>query len=220
MPKNSPVELGTMQGTLWSGTIDSALAKGWLVKDIDYSISFLPLLIGTVGGDIDIAKGDVKGKLGFAIEDENNLSIEQADLRFSAQKMESLLPFPGIELQGLLSTKELELELSNKKIVHLVGASSWNNASVTVQNNSIDLGNFSIDWTTDEVDKSIIGKINKTKNILGLEGTINLSPSGLLDFKGSISTETDKSIYSAFLLFANGKPSQGRLPIKFKKKIQ
>ena len=108
----------------------------------------------------------------------------------------------------------------SQKILSMAGATAWKDAVVTVRNKDWSLGLLVIDWTFNEESQLIKGKFRKTQNLLDIAGTIELQPSGQLEFKGSVSERIDKSIYSALMLFADGKSANGRLPIKFRKKIQ
>jgi len=220
IPSNNQLSLGSITGTIWSGHIETALVKGWRFKDLTYQTNILPLLTGNAGGEVKINKGDLTGSFEFSIADKENLSLTEAELIIVASQLEEIIPFPGIQLDGELSTNDVDLTIENKKLTSLTGTTKWKDALVSVRNKRWELGEFVIDWTTDEAEKIILGKIRKTNNLLKVEGVISLSASGILEFKGSIANTIDKSIYTAFQLFADGKVNQGRLPIKFKKKIQ
>jgi len=220
IPQNSQLNISGMQGSIWSGTIDNIEMSGWVLKEVDYSLSVFSLISGGVGGSSEIHKGDVKGSLSFEITDQNNLEISDANVEIFALKFEKYLSFPGIELNGKLSTNDLDVQLVNKKPVVITGMTSWKNASVSLSNKKWELGGFNISWDTDLEKNLITGTIRKNqKNKLDIDGVINITKIGMLEFKGSIAASTDKAIYSAFSLFADGKVQNGRLPIKFKKKI-
>ncbi len=220
LPNNSNITLENMSGSVWSGSVEKASAHGWELAGIDYQISFLNLLLASAAGDVSIGKGDVVGDFDFSASDAKNLSLSNANLETTADKLATLIPFPGIELEGDLSTQAFEATLTEQKITHLAGTTSWKNAIVTVNKQRWELGEFTVEWTTNDSDQQILGRLKKTKNLLQLEGNVSLNASGVLEFNGSISSATDRNLYTALSLFANGKVELGRLPIKFKKKIQ
>jgi hypothetical protein len=220
IPNNIPVEFENINGTIWFGNISKAVVNDWNFETVDYQLSFISLLVATASGNMSIEKGDAWGELSFSISDQNNLSITQANVKVMAEKMVSFIPFPGIELSGALSSENFDVKIEDKKIVSLSGLTSWKNAVVTVKQQRWELGDFSVDWSTNESDQSMVGRLKKTKNLMDLQGNITLNSAGVLEFKGSISSSTDRNIYTALTLFADGKAELGRLPIKFKKKIQ
>ena len=219
LPKNSDIDIGGMQGSIWSGKIDHIGIKGWFLNDIDYELSFFSLLTAQVGGSAEIHKGDITGDFSFQISNQTNAQIEAANLQLSAMQLEKYIPFPGVELGGTFTSKDFDLLVTNNKPESISGLTSWNNASVSVKNRNWKLGGFEILWHTAADGDLIVGTFNKTNNALKLDGVITISKTGMLEYKGSISTETEQGIYTAFLFFADGKAKNSRLPVKFKKKI-
>ncbi len=220
IPTNVPIKLENMTGTAWSGQVGSASVQGLIAEGINYDISFFALLMASLSGNAEIENGDLTGSFEFFVSDQNNLSVDNASVKMTADTLEKFIPFPGIQLQGALSTDKLSVQLAEAKVVLLSGVTSWNNATVTINNQRQVLGNFVIDWSTNEANSLITGRLRKTKNEIGLEGSITLDKTGVAEFKGSISSSADRNLYTALSLFADGKVELGRLPIKFKKKIQ
>jgi len=183
-------------------------------------LSLISLLTGNLGGSAEFNKGDIKGELAFEISDPKNIEVSDADLNFSAQILESFLPFPGILLDGKLYSENLKVKISDNKATFLAGKTRWDNAKITFAKKEFDIGKLEILWSTDVDKKMITGEIIKTQNILSLEGEITLNASGLFDFSGSVTKKMDKTIYNSLLFFANGKEKNGRLPIRFKKKLR
>ncbi len=220
IPKNNDFQISGMQGSVWSGSIESIQAMQWNLEDIDFDLSIISLMTGNLGGYSQIHDGDITGSLEFEIKDQKNLSISNADIEVFALKFEKYLPIKGVELNGKLSTEDLHIEVINNRPTSLSGKTLWNNASLNLNGNNWKLGDFEITWQTNSEDGTILGALNQAKkNVLDIDGTITVTKAGLLEFKGSIAANIDKNIYAAFSLFANGKVQNGRLPIKFKKKV-
>lgn len=220
IPQNSQLVISGMQGSIWSGEIDTIEIKDWQLQDIDYEISLISLIVGNLGGTGEIHRGDLKGDFFIEMRDSKNIKVGDVNVETSAINFEKYIPFPGVELAGKISTRDFNAQLVNNKPVNLSGTTSWDNASIDINGQKWSLGNFDILWSTDGDNNIITGTLSKSrKNKIDINGKITLLQNGTLEFKGSISQSIDKTIYAAFSLFANGSPASGRLPIKFKKKI-
>ena len=220
LPQNNQLMISGMQGSIWSGAIDMVEIKDWQLQDIDYEISLISLITGNLGGTGEIHGGDLKGNFFLEIRDSKNIELGDVNIETSAINFEKYIPFSGVELTGKISTQDFNAQLVNNRPVNLSGLTSWDNANIDLNGQKWILGNFDIFWSTD-ADKNIItGTLSKSKkNKIDIEGKITLTQNGILEFTGSISQSIDKTIYAAFSLFSNGRPTNGRLPIKFKKKI-
>lgn len=218
IPEKSGLTLVGLDGTVWSGSINHLQAKGWTLGEVKFNTKILALVTGQLGADISILEGDLKGDFSFSLKDDKNIELEDVSIKTKLSHFEKYIPFKGIELNGNIETQNLALKLVDSKPKHLSGITRWNDGAVVFNGKSWQLGNFAINWKTNE-DGSINGTIMKEKNVLDLQGNINISNQGLLDFSGSISTRVDKSMFNAFIFFADGKPSNGRQGLKFKKKI-
>ncbi|PCI68151.1 MAG: hypothetical protein COB38_09105 [Gammaproteobacteria bacterium] len=218
IPEKSGFRLVGLDGTVWSGSIDHLQGKGWTLSEVKFNTKILALVTGQLGADISILEGDLKGDLSFSLKDDKNVELEDVSIKTQFSHFEKYIPFKGIELNGSIETQNLDLKLVDSKPNYLAGITQWNDGAVVFNGKSWQLGNFAINWQTNE-DGSINGTIMKEKNVLDIQGNINISNQGLLDFSGSISTGVDKSMFNAFLFFADGKPSDGRQELKFKKKI-
>ena len=218
IPEKSGLILAGLDGTVWSGNIEYLQVKGWSLNELKFNTNILSLVTGKLGAEISILKGDLKGDFSFSLKDDKNIELEDASIKTQLSHFEKYIPFKGIELNGNIETRALGLKLVDSKPTYLSGVTLWNNGTVVFNGNSWQLGNFAIDWKTNE-DGTIQGEILKEKNELDIQGSINITSQGLLDFSGSVSTSIDKSIFNAFLFFADGKASNGRQALKFKKKV-
>jgi len=218
LPAKSGVVISGIDGTVWSGKIGNLQLQGWSLEDIDFNTRVFSLITGKLGADVNIFKGDLIGNLAFELQDSKTVNLENANIKTSLSHFEKYIPFKGIELKGNLETRQVDLHILASRLTYLYGKTLWNDGAVTFNGKLWTLGNFELDWKTNE-DGSIQAKILKGENILDIQGDINISKQGLLDFSGSISTGVDKSIFNAFLFFADGKQSNGRQALKFKKKI-
>ncbi len=216
--KQKQVTVSGLKGTLWQGQIDQVDFLHWQFKDLDYSVSFFPLLIGRLSSHLAIHQGDIRGPIDLTLVSAGELKIDNANLEMSANQLKSFLPFPGVELIGDLATEDFFLHLKDNKPIKIQGLTHWTRAAIALGERHLPLGNYSIEWTTDDKNH-IVGRIIPSSNQLSLQGKVRLSPQGELEFKGSIGTEIDQQLYNTLLFFSSGPAKNKRLPILFKKKI-
>jgi len=220
IPKNNNLIVGNLTGSLWSGKVDQIMVKGWNLQEIEYNLSILSLISGSFGGSSSVHNGDLNGDFSFQIVDSKHISLSQTNIKIDAVRFEEYMPFPGINLGGTASTKDFSIQLVNQKPSFLSGMTSWNDANISLNSNSWSLGNFDFVWETNQETNLITGTLSKArKNQLGIEGKVTLTKEGLFEFRGSVLASIDQNIYAALSLFSNGPVKDGRLPIKFKKKI-
>ncbi|MCW8875813.1 MAG: type II secretion system protein N [Kangiellaceae bacterium] len=215
------VSLSGFSGSLWSGEINSVSTNGLSFENVEYSLGLFALLTAKASVDLNIKKGLVKGDFNVTAGSDymQSLKINDANLRLSAAEIEDYVKLMGAKLKGNISTSSLNLELANNRPKNADGTLRWRNAAVNFAGKEWPLGNFAVDISTNERTKAIVGKIRDNKNQLGIDGEVSLLPNGMVEFSGSISTEIDKSLYTALSMFKNGNAKNGRLPIKFTQKI-
>ena len=221
MPAQRGVIASGFSGTVWSGKIDQLSAQKMSLKKVEFSVNPLAMLTGGLSVTLDIPEGDLIGDLSLKVSgmDKPDLLIKDANLKLAAKKIEDYIPFKGIILNGEIVSKNLLVDIESQKPKALSGDVSWKKSSIGYAGQQWDLGIFSARFTTDDKTGVISGKFLKTKNKLGLEGKVSVTPDGMLEFIGHIATDIDQNIYSTLALFNNGKPAGGKLPIKFKQKV-
>lgn len=215
----SGIKLSGLNGTLWSGSIDSIEIDGFQFQEAKYEIDFFPLLIGSISGSIRISRGAATGFLEFYTNGRDKLSFSEMTMASKAFILENQLPFPGISLGGDLSVKELSTDIEGGFPTELKGLTSWDAAEISINNNQFKLGRFQIDWKTDSEKQLLIGSVVKTQNSLDLDGQITINSNKHFEFIGTVSSKTDNRLYNALLFFADGKEKNSRLPIKIKKNL-
>ncbi len=221
IPASQAFSVTGMSGTIWSGKINQIGVGNIELKDTEFSLSLLALLTANLKLSLNSTMGDILGNLAIYLPPDPNgtIQVSDANLNFNAALFESYLPFPGTVLKGKLSSSDLSVLILRKKLTQMSGKVHWRNAEVSYDGREFTLGDFSAESITDDKSKNIQIKLLKTKNALGLEGNITLTPDGMLEFIGSVATNIDESLYNSIALFNNGKPAGGRLPIKYKQKI-
>ena len=218
LPPVSGLIVGNIQGTIWGGEIDTLQYRQLQLKAINFSLKPFELITGAAAVAVELNDGDVTGSVDIAAESKASFTVRSADLMMRAYLLEAFLPIRGIKLEGRLASQDLDFAINDTRPTFIEGVTSWQNASVDFSGQLWQLGDFAIRWRTLD-DGRLQGIFQKTDNRLGLEGKIELSSQGMLEFIGSISDKTEKPVYDTLALFADGKAASGRLPLKFKQKI-
>lgn len=215
------VSASGLEGNIWNGEIAQLNVQNYQFNNINYSINPLALLLANLSLQLDITSGDFEGVSDLVLTRDynNSFTLENANLTVEASQLEDKLPLSGVSLNGLITTTDLNLEVKDRKPDNVSGIVSWKNAALSSSRNQWDLGNFVLDIDTDTSKKEITGQLRKVPNKLKLEGKFTLSENGTFEFIGSIATDLDETLYNSVALFNNGKPANGRLPIKFKQKL-
>jgi hypothetical protein len=216
VPNSNQLDIQHLDGTLWSGTVAHLSINKINLNNVHYTIRFLDLLVGKIGLNLKLLKGDVKGKLAIS-GNQSAIDIEGANIKFLSALIEPFLPMNGIELMGNIKTHNFSLSMLNKKPNYVKGLTQWNQAKLILNGKMWDIGDLKILWNTDK--NGIKGYVNKTKNIFDLQGKIKISPKGLLVFTGSVSNDLDEQILTVLTMFFNGKKSNGRVKLSFKKQL-
>lgn len=220
IPDNNQVSVSGLQGRVWSGEISQVSAAGLSLSELAFSVNWLDLLMFSPSVDLEINRGDVRGDLQVSLADfKEYLEINNANIELAADNLSSQIPVRGVELGGDISSQDLSLITEQKKLSFVEGKLNWRRAVVNYAGQEFSLGDFSLVAETHPETKQIRAQLLKTKNELGLQGQVLLAVDGTLEFEGSIATDIDQTLYGTIALFNNGKPQNGRLPIKFKQKI-
>jgi len=215
------VSLSGLSGSVWSGEISQIDAMGKSLSQVEFSVNPLALFGGKLSLDLDIAKGDIQGDVNIVVGSDyaKTLELNDTNLEVEAKSFQSYLPIRGVEVTGEITSKNLDVQIENKRPTTINGQIIWKKSAITFAGKEWVLGDFIVETSTDEKTKKIIGKLLESKNKLDLKGQFSLDSKGVFEFIGDISTDSEQALYQAFALFNNGKPANGRLPIKFKQKI-
>lgn len=220
IPDNNPVSISGLNGTIWSGEVGQVSAMNLSLNEVEFSINLIDLFLFSPSVDLVINRGDLQGDLEVSLADfKQYLEINDANIELSAGNLSSHIPVPNVALGGDIVSRDLSVVAESKKLKFLEGTVNWRRAVVNYAGQEFALGDFGAVVTTNTDENVINAELLKTKNELGLQGKVKLAADGMLDFEGSIATDIDQTLYRTIALFNNGKPQNGRLPIKFKQRV-
>jgi general secretion pathway protein N len=207
-----------VSGTLWNGHASRLQVNGIAVNDVNWSLSFFPLLLGQINLDIkagkirDVEQISINGNVqlsfsGLEIQAEDLLAYIPTDLVIS------LLPLPiPIQADGRFKVQldEIAYEAGCQTFK---GSGQWLNASYTGTTGVIDLGSFNADLSCDN--GSIVADV-KQPNRFGLTAKTTIPANMRFKVEGRFKPEANlpKEVHQAAQFFGKADP-EGYYPIKF-----
>jgi general secretion pathway protein N len=214
LPKG--VSVSGISGTIWNGHVQRAQISGLPVSNVNWTLSFFPLLLGEIsaqlkaGNILDVEQISANGYVSFKgqhLEIENLLAYIPTDLVIS------LLPLPiPVQADGRFKVQldAVDYEAGCQKFT---GKGQWLNANFTGTTSVIDLGNFNADFSCEN--GNIVVEV-KQPNRFGLTAKTVIPANMNFKVEGRFKPEANlpKEVHQAAQFF--GQPdSDGYYPIKF-----
>jgi general secretion pathway protein N len=205
-----------VSGTIWNGHAQRAQINGLPISDVNWSLSFFPLLLGEISAEIkagnirDVEQISANGYVSFKgqhIKAEGLLAYVPTDLVIS------LLPLPiPVQADGRFKVQldEIDYEAGCKKFT---GKGQWLNANFIGSTGVIDLGNFDADLNCEN--GSIVVDV-KLPNRFGLTAKTVIPADMNFKVEGRFKPEANlpKEVHQAAEFFGQPDPD-GYYPIKF-----
>jgi general secretion pathway protein N len=214
LPKG--LSVSGVSGSIWNGYTQRAQFKGLPVNDVNWSLSFFPLLLGEIGGDInvgnirDVEQISVIGHISFSgkrLQADNVLAYIPTDLVMSLLT----LPIP-IKADGRFKVQLSEVDYETGCQL-LTGKGQWLNANYTGTTGVIELGNFDADLHCQ--DNNIVMDV-KQPNSFGLSAKATVPNNMKFKIEGRFKPEENlpKEVHQAAQFFGK-QDSNGYYAIKF-----
>jgi general secretion pathway protein N len=210
------VSVSGISGTIWNGHAQRAQINGLPINDLNWSLSFLPLLLGEISADIkagnmrDVSQISTTGHVSFSeqrLEADNLLAYIPANLAIS------LLPLPiPIQADGRFKVqlKEVDYQAGCQTFT---GKGQWLNANFTGVTGVIELGNFDADLSCQEA--NVIVSV-KQPNSFGLTAKATIPNNMQFKIEGRFKPEANlpKEVHQAAQFFGKA-DADGYYPIRF-----
>jgi general secretion pathway protein N len=178
------ISVSGISGTIWNGHAQRAHVNGLPINDLNWSLSFLPLLLGEISADIkagdmrNVGEISANGYVSFSgqrLQAEDLLAYVPANLAIN------LLPLPiPIQADGRFKVELYELDYRVGCQV-FNGKGQWLNANFTGVTGVIDLGAFTADLSCQ--DGNVIMNV-KQPNSLGLTAKATIPTNMALKIEG------------------------------------
>jgi general secretion pathway protein N len=214
LPKG--VTLSGISGTIWDGHAQRAQAKGFPISDVNWSLSFFPLVMGGISVDIkagnirDVSQISVNGYVSFKGQ---HLKVENLLAYVPAQLAINLLPLPiPIEADGRFKIDLNEVDYENG-CQTFTGKGQWLNANFTGLNGVIELGNFDADLSCQ--DGNVVLNV-KQPNSFGLTAKATFPVNMKFKIEGRFKPQASlpREVHQAAQLFGKA-DADGYHPIRF-----
>ncbi len=167
------LQISHIQGSLWSGKVDSLQLSNLPLGELDWKLNLLPLFLGQIALDMKI-----RGPLA-ELQSHITLSIDGS---LQATDLSGRIPAESLNPYTLPATLLGEISLSIQKFLfqasqklQLEGEMRWRKASISMLQ-SVELGDVRLLAKADG-NGSVI-HINNEKSALGIEGTVKLDANG------------------------------------------
>ncbi|MDP5030406.1 type II secretion system protein N [Paraglaciecola sp.] len=210
------VNLQGVSGTIWQGQAISATVQGLPLQHVQWSLNFLPLLMGQISADVSAGNMrqtdqiSLSGSLNIA-RDRVQMNDVQAYLPTNLVISMLPLPFP-VKAEGRFKLQVSELDYA--QACHtLVGQGQWLNAQVEGLQGLIDLGNFNADMRCES--NNIVLSV-KEPNRFGLSADAVVSANLQYSINGRFKPDTElpEEVHQAAQFFGQ-KDKDGYYPLKF-----
>lgn len=215
----SEINLSEVSGTIWQGNASAISVNGLVVDDVDWQLSFLPLLLGKAALDIDAGNSrepddiSFKGPVKVNLLDLNQISTGQINLFLPSALVISQMPLPlPVNAGGRFRVQIEELEF-NQGCQTLTGSGQWLKAELLGMGDPLELGNFDADLSCIEGDTRIQVK---EPNLFGLSADARVPANLAFAVTGRFKPDPSlpKQVHDAAMFF-DGPDSDGYYTIEF-----
>lgn len=210
------INISGISGTIWHGQAQRAQVNGLPINDLNWTLSFLPLLLGEISADIkagnirDVGQISASGHVNFSgqhFKSENLLAYVPANLAIS------LLPLPiPIQADGRFKVELNKVDYA-AGCQTFTGKGQWLNANFTGVTGVIELGSFNADLSCQE--GSVVLNVRQP-NSFGLIAKATIPANMNFKIEGRFKPDDDlpKEVHQAAQFFGKT-DSEGYYPIKF-----
>lgn len=192
LPNN--ISLQQVSGSIWNGQVKTAHINGIPLRNIQWQLNFLPLLLGQANADVKIganSPSEIQFTGNVKVNANQYLTITSGNLQLPTDMVVAKmpLPFPVLaEGRFQLSNIALRYQLANQVCDELSAEGEWRNASVLGTNGMIPLGNFAADLSCPT---QMVELVIQPNNKLNLSATVQLSPTGKVQVSGKFKPDND-----------------------------
>gem|GEM_PF-2547278 len=219
LPRN--VELGSINGTVWSGSSSSLTVDKLRLEAVSWQIKPSHLLGLTLTADINVGHhdSDITATARVSVSSPSDIEIKQLTASSRVDYLTTIAPLP----MGLSATGQAKLSITNFVYSEhwcdvLDGQLEIDQAVIASNFGQVPLESATATLTCEN--RAISATLSPQSNSLGIDVSAMLSPSNKLAVKGNVLPPQDAPQDFVQLLRFSGKPdSQGRYPIVFNTRL-
>jgi len=177
-PKNSPVHLSGISGSIWSGHAEQIAFQSLVLKKFDWQLSALGIILGelSVEWSLDDTAAKLQGELSVTSE---KVLLKNTTGHIELVSIAQRLPPQDLVLGGKMSLDVAQLEITQEKISNAVGTINWQRAEFFSPENIV-LGEFNADLGHEA--GRLLMKIKDKDAAVAVKGNIQISVNGRFDY--------------------------------------
>jgi general secretion pathway protein N len=215
----SGINITGVSGTVWQGNASAMSVNGLVVDDIDWELSFFPLLLGKISLDLDAGNSrdpddiSFKGPVTLNMFNLNQLSAGKFNLFLPSALVISQMPLPlPVDAGGRFRVQIESLDYDQGCQV-LQGQGQWLKANLIGMGDPLELGNFDADLSCIDGDTRIQVK---EPNLFGLSADARIPMDFAFSVTGRFKPDPSlpKQVHDAAKFF-EGPDSNGYYTIEF-----
>ena len=184
------VQLGGLDGTVWSGSAQVLKTKTLRLQNVGWEIRFWPLLLGRLELKLDSMDKELRFSTYAGRTLGGMIYVRGVQGQVPVATLQAMTPYSVPAVQGDLIFDDLEIGLSDGKIIKGTGELLWKGAAITI-GSPLKLGGFSLELKTEA--KDITGVLKDTGGPLQAEGILKLGPEGSYQFRGRFTPRDSNS---------------------------
>jgi general secretion pathway protein N len=172
-------QLSGLQNTVWNGQADSLSYQDKPVGQLSWRLNALSLAGLQIRSRFSLqsAQGHLQGKLNAPLSG-TEITLRQVEARFPIQELSRFLTTLPTKVDGSISMNLSELVLDNQGMPRAVqGTVIWHQASVTVTEKAVPLGDLRIALRSDD-NGHIHATVRDSGGPLSIEAEVQLQPNG------------------------------------------
>ncbi len=212
LPQDLNVVISQPTGTLFKGKMSTVGYNGILFDNFTWKLSPFSLLLGKV--KLDINGGNIRndnlayvdGVLAVSLFNTSHLTASDLTLLMPIKSVLAQVKVPvQISAQGRIRVDLVEADVKSQ-CQQLDGTGSWNNASIVLNQQSVQLGSFQANLSCEgDGFAALVGGDNK----FNLDAKFVLSPQGRLSQSGSFMLDPSlpQPMQQAAVFFGNPDPN-------------
>ncbi len=215
--RRADVRFLDVSGSIWRGQARELEFRGTVFPEVQWQLSPLLLLSGTLGGALQVGGGDaaheIRGQARVSVDREEIIRVDDARFVADAGFVSRLLRMPGIYLIGETELVVDELEMNEQRILALDGQVFWRDAVLTTPYSQVALGEFALQLAPSEA-QGLVAEVTENRGMLDLRGNIALEQDRRYAIDGSVTTGLPPDIDAFFRNI--GERRDGRYHFVFK----
>lgn len=218
LPKNAPVKLAGVSGTVWNGQASSLIQGGQDLGKLDWSLHPLSLLGLKLSSDFTLNQPRLQANGVATVYRDQSILLKDTQVRGDVEQ----LPLPEdmlfVSPAGLFQADIATARIQGNRVQEAEGLLVWKPARITSPAR-YELGEITLDLTGK--DGNVTGKLGSKESPLNMTGTLQLAANGMLSTNIRLSPHSGTPQEVRDILPMAGRPAaDGSVTIKQRMRVR